>query len=107
MFEGTAEERSLLKNFFAILVRGKTLFERAMETATMGIKQNFYDENHKKTRAEAALAGAGAIQRTKRVARHAAAHPTMQEVRPARETPWLRLNALLRLQRLRVRRETP
>ena len=62
-FEGSAEERSLLRMFFEILIPGKTCFERAMERTTMAMSDKSYDEQHVLSRRERlereALAGAG------------------------------------------------
>ena len=53
--EGTADEQSLLRMFFDILIPGKTCFERAMERTTMAISDKQYDEQHVLTTKEREL----------------------------------------------------
>ena len=60
LFNGTEEEKALLQSFYDTLVPGKSLFERAMDTATMCIDKNVYDKNHRPTKSENAAAGASA-----------------------------------------------
>ena len=52
-FEGDQEQQELLKSFFQTLMPGKSLLERATDTATMKVDQELYEKDHLPTKAEA------------------------------------------------------